>query len=233
MSKVNDRMERVLESYDSPNTYSGYSGWVAATGRKLGQLGADVKPCLENIEATFKCRKFRLTAWAYDKLGTAKARLFALEDQYAHLCQTIHDKKAALKIDSMSIPEYSLTKGIILLFVTLIFLVAEFDLTIQTVASSLGLNIDIELIVEEPLNIENYGGFLLAAALGALCLILDLWLGPYIVEPYFQKEPRSLTFFKWLILPVGILTFGLSLANAVLRWRFSEALFDPIRRNLA
>lgn len=227
MSKVTRPIKRLVENATLFGNSLAYSRNIARKGRKLGQLGGNLKLRLEDIESTFADRKSELTIWAHNKLASAKSQLVGLEEQYEYLCQTIETKKAALKIDQVSIPEYSLTQGLILLFATLIFLVAEFDLTIQTISSSLGLNIDIELIIEEPYNIENYGGFLLAAALGALCLILGLWLGPYIVQPYFRKEQRSLRLFKWLVLPVGILVFGLSLANAILRWRFSESLFDP------
>lgn len=207
---------------------SGYARKVETCGQRLGQLGAEIKPRLDKIKATFEFYKARVERWAYEELANVRVEKVYLDERYQGLSQTIIEKKSRLQIVEAPKLEYSLFQGLLLLFATMIFLLAEWDLTIQTVASSLGLNIDIELIKEEPGNLENYGGILLAAALGAVTIILDLWISHYVVVPYFQKDPRALVLFRWLLLPVGVLTFGLALANAILRWRFSEALFDPM-----
>lgn len=177
------------------------------------------------IDAIYKGRQQMEICNAIEARQQLISRIVAEDLTIQHLQEQLQEHENALVEPEKLTSKFGLITAILYTAFGIIFFLGELGVTMQTVANMMGLEIDFDAIsLSDFMSLE---GLFFALAIAGVPFALKPWLDRYIIARLYEEDHQADRLFKWLLIPVGIVSIGFFIATGYIRYIFQPALLDP------
>lgn len=195
-------------------------------GQRAGYVGEAEAPYLEAITAAHESHLSDQLQALETELSNARTELENAERKAEETETRLQPVTEALEKRIGDKPPYSIVAALLYFPLGLLFWFSEIFILLRTITNVMGMDSELRVInLADP---YSYEGLLVAIALGAIPLILKIWLERYIISPVYEKNEAADRLFKYLLLPVGAVTLLLTVSSAMLRWVVQPLIMEPL-----